>query len=73
MATLTARSLYPNRQPVHRPGQEPGSWGLLLIPVSVCISMIIFALDAKAPPPPDELPVSRSCASPNQPRPPGVC
>lgn len=46
MSTLTKPSLYPDHQPQHRPSQEPGSWGLLLIPMLVCISMLIFALAA---------------------------
>ena len=72
MATLE-RSLDPGSPAPDGLGLEPGSWGLLLIPVLVCITMLIFALDAKAPPASNEVPVSRSCASPNQPRPSGAC
>ena len=72
MATLE-RSLDPKNFAPNGSSLEPGSWGLLLIPVLVCITMLIYALDAKAPPAPNEVPVSRSCASPNQPRPSGAC
>ena len=46
MATLTEPSLYLDHQPQNRPSHETGDWGLLLIPVLVCISMLIFALAA---------------------------
>lgn len=72
MATLE-RSLDPGCPAPNRCSQEPGSWGLLLIPVLVCVTMLTFALDAKAPPAPNEVPVSRSCASPNQPPSSGDC
>ncbi len=72
MATLE-RSLDPKSPAPNLWSQEPESWGLLLIPVLVCITMLIYALDAEAPPAPNEAPISRSCASPNQPSPSGDC
>lgn len=46
MSALTEPSLHPDHRPQNPPTQEPGSWGLLLIPMLVCISMLIFALAA---------------------------
>ena len=53
--------------------RELESWGLLLIPVLLCIGMLIFAVAIKAQPAPSEVPVSRTCVSPSQSGPSGDC
>ena len=70
MATLAERN--PSPEPPTGRGQQPESWGLLLIPVLLCIGMLIYALATEAPAPTD-VPRSSSCVSPNQPRPSGDC
>ncbi|CAA9375839.1 MAG: hypothetical protein AVDCRST_MAG75-520 [uncultured Propionibacteriaceae bacterium] len=63
MTTLTERSLEPESRPANNRGWEPGSAGLLLIPVLLCVGMLIFALAGEAPPARVEVPTARSCAS----------
>ena len=42
MATLTDGHL--RSEPSNGPAWEPGSWGLLLVPVLLSLGMLIFAL-----------------------------
>ena len=67
MATLRERSLDPESSPPNSRSREPGSLGLLLIPVLLCIGMLIFALTTKAPPAPSEVPASRFYVSCHEP------
>lgn len=68
MATLAERSLGISAPGSGGGSSEPGGWGLLLIPVLLCIGMLIFALATTALPAPTEVPVSRSCGSSYEPR-----
>lgn len=63
MATLAERSLNEDPIPSLGLGRESGSWGLLLIPILLCIGMLVFAVMSSALPAPAETPTSRSCAS----------
>lgn len=69
MATLAERSLDISASSSGGWSSEPGSWGLLLIPVLLCIGMLIFALATTALPAPTEVPISRSCVSSYEPHP----
>lgn len=73
MATLAERSLVPEPPASNGWSRGPESFGLLLIPVLLCIGMLIFALATKPLPPPNAVPESRACASPYKPRPSGAC
>ena len=71
MATLMKQSL--GDSPAFHPSRVPESWGLLLIPVLLCIGMIIFATATKTAPAPAPVPVSRTCVASYQPVPPDGC
>jgi len=66
MAPLAESSLVP--RPTAVGDGEPGSWGLLLIPVLLCVGMLIFALASTELPAPTEVPASRACVSTYEPR-----
>jgi len=63
MITLTQRNLHPERTAFNGPVGTPESWGLLLIPVLLCVSMFMFGLFTEAAPAPTEVPATHSCVS----------
>lgn len=63
MNTLTQQNLHPEPTVFNGPVGRPESWGLLLIPVLLCVSMFMFGLFTEAAPAPAEVPASHSCAS----------
>ena len=73
MATLARRPLAPEHPTAHFPSQPPGEWGLLLIPVLLCVGMLIFALAAQTLPAASEVPGSRSCIPTSRLGPTGHC
>lgn len=63
MTTLTQRNLDPEPSAFNGSVGRPESWGLLLIPVLLCIAMFMFGLFTEAAPAPTEVPASHSCIS----------
>jgi hypothetical protein len=52
---------------------ENGSWGLLLIPILVCVAMLIFAVASQALPAQSETQApTRPCVASYEPRPAGT-
>lgn len=52
---------------------EPGGWGLILIPILLCLGMLVFALASQARPAQEPTPISRACVSSYEPRPATDC
>jgi len=71
MATLMKQSF--GGSSAYHPSRVPESWGLLLIPVLLCIGMVIFAMATKTVPAPAEVPVSRTCVASYEPVPSEHC
>ena len=71
MATLMKQTL--GNSPTYSSSRVPESWGLLLIPVLLCIGMLIFATATKTAPAPAEVPVSRTCVASDNPVPSDAC
>ena len=45
MATLAQPPLAPERPAAHGPSRQPGEWGLLLIPVLLCVGDDFLQVD----------------------------
>lgn len=71
MTTLAERNFNP--RPGNGGGPQSESWGLLLIPVLLCVGMFIYAMATTALPAPPTTPSSRPCVSAGEPRPTGGC
>lgn len=67
MDTLTAGGLRPETLTSDKRGAEAGDWGLLLIPVLLCLSMMLFALATQPSYAPAGVIVTAPASSPNYP------
>ena len=63
MTTLVEPGLGSEPQAQNGRKNEAESWGLLLVPVLLCIAMLVFALATTGGPAPERSSSSRSCAS----------
>ncbi len=73
MTTLVEPSPGSDLIALNRRNDEAESWGLLLVPVLLCIAMLIFAFATKAQPAPDQGAGSRSCVSSSESAPKADC
>lgn len=74
MATLAERSLNTtSRPPAGVPARESGGWGLMLIPILLCVAMLVFATVSSALPAQGDTSSDRTCGHSYEPRPVAGC
>lgn len=73
MTTLVEPSPDSDLIALNRRTDEAESWGLLLVPVLLCVAMLIFGFASTAQPAPDGAAASRSCVSSSEAAPKAGC